>query len=188
MTQRRRKDKGLAKRESATPPTTSSYSAIRRHYDDSSFMSTSSAGSGSGSDIYPHSGHHGLDDMTPSPSPPASSMSFVHYSPGADSRQPYSSNSSTFYSVPSPLSNPPVLHPQHGNQLPRLDHIPSYTDRVSPMHSSGSPISHSPLTSTVPPASFERERNRDRELRELPPTPVSAEPRHSSRRSILTQQ
>jgi hypothetical protein len=188
LTQRRRKDKGLAlvKRESATPPVSSSapsYSALRRHYNDGSFMSTSPTGSVSGNEIYPPSGHPGLDSLTPSPSPPASSVNFVHYAPHSqsqhgDARQTYPNASSSFYSVPSPLSNPPVLQSQHGNHssIPRLDHISTYSDRHSP--------THSPLTSTVPPASYERERNRDREL---PPTPVSASPRHP-RRSILSQQ
>lgn len=228
QTQRRRKDKGLAKRESATPPTSASpsYSSMRRSYGDGPFVSTPSAGSASGSDIYTHSGHPGLDRIggTPSPSPPASSahhhsthhinsnsnsisapnsnMNFVHYAPGGPndrSGQPsYSSNNnSNFYSVPSPLSsNPPVLHSSqggghgnhhgHGHQLPPLGQITSYAGRLSPMLSSASPIGHSPLTSTLPPASFERERDRD-SMRDLPPTPVSAEPRHP-RRSILAQQ
>ncbi|RDB25524.1 hypothetical protein Hypma_006509 [Hypsizygus marmoreus] len=191
QTQRRRKDKGITKRESATPPKSGSpsYSAMRRSYGDSSFSST---GSNSGSEIYQHPGHHVLDDkMTPSPSPPASGMNFVHYSPNDGPSRPSSYPSATgpFYSVPSPLSNPPVqleptAPPPHGNtQLPPLGQISSYADRIAPMHSSGSPISHSPLT-TMPPASFERERDRDREL---PPAPLSVEPRHA-RRSILTQQ
>ncbi|KAJ6531739.1 hypothetical protein B0H19DRAFT_1214104 [Mycena capillaripes] len=159
--QRKRKEKGVVVKRgtSGTPPTsatssTPSYSAIRRNYDDSSF---SSAGSGSGSDAYPR-----LDESTPSPSPPASNMNFVHYSPGDNNHSHYNApGSNSFYSVPSPLSNPP-----------------SYSNHASPMHS---PAAHSPLTSIAP--SFERER--EREL--LPPTPLSAEPRHV-RRSILTQQ
>ncbi|KAJ7274468.1 hypothetical protein B0H12DRAFT_400156 [Mycena haematopus] len=162
--QRKRKEKGavVKRAESATPPTSAtssvgSYSAIRRNYDESSFSST---GSGSGSDAYPR-----LEDSTPSPSPPASSMNFVHYSPG-DNRSHYQAPSNnSFYSVPSPLSNPPVQPPASQ----------SYPDRASPTHS---PAAHSPLTSTAP--SFERER--EREL--LPPTPLSVGPR----RSILTQQ
>ncbi|KAJ6619698.1 hypothetical protein B0H10DRAFT_2024503 [Mycena sp. CBHHK59/15] len=170
QSQRKRKEKGGAGKRaaSATPPTSAtssntSYSAIRRNYDDSSFSST---GSGSGSDVYPR-----LDDQTPSPSPPASNMSFVHYSPGDNHPHYPASGAGPFYSVPSPLSNPPV-QPQSSQH--------SYPERVSPMHS-GSPTAHSPLTSTAP--SYERER--EREL--LPPTPISAEPRHA-RRSILTQQ
>ncbi|KAJ6505958.1 hypothetical protein DFH09DRAFT_1200725 [Mycena vulgaris] len=164
--QRKRKEKGvIAKRgTSATPPSatssTGSYSAIRRNYDDSSF----SSGSG-GSDAYPR-----LDDSTPSPSPPASNMNFVHYSP-SDSHPHYpASGATSFYSVPSPLSNPPVQPPASGQQSSQ-----SYSDRPSP-------AAHSPLTSTTP-SSFERERE-SRDL--LPPTPISAEPRHM-RRSILQQ-
>ncbi|KAJ7104205.1 hypothetical protein B0H15DRAFT_942207 [Mycena belliarum] len=158
--QRKRKEKGAVVKRgaSATPPSSSgSYSAIRRNYDDGSF---SSAGSGSGgSDVYPRL------DSTPSPSPPASNMNFVHYSP-SDTHPHYpASGSASFYSVPSPLSNPPVQ--SSGNQ--------SYTDQASPMHS---PAAHSPLTAP----SFERERERDL----LPPPPISAEPRHM-RRSILQQ-
>ncbi|KAJ7637718.1 hypothetical protein DFH06DRAFT_1219050 [Mycena polygramma] len=166
--QRKRKEKGAAAKRgtSATPPSatssTASYSAIRRNYDDSSF---SSAGSGSGgSDAYPR-----LEDSTPSPSPPASNMNFVHYSPGDNHSQYQAPSSNPFYSVPSPLSNPPVQL-SSGNQ--------SYSSHASPMHS---PAAHSPLTSIAP--SFERERERDL----LPPTSLSAEPRHV-RRSILTQQ
>ncbi|KAJ7127041.1 hypothetical protein C8R44DRAFT_780252 [Mycena epipterygia] len=165
QSQRKRKEKGVVVKRgtSATPPTsatssTASYSAIRRNYDDS----FSSAGSGSGgSDAYPR-----LEDSTPSPSPPASNMNFVHYSPGDSHSHYQTSGSNSFYSVPSPLSNPPV-QPQSGSQQ-------SYQDRASP-------AAHSPLTSIAP--SFERERERDL----LPPTPISAEPRHA-RRSILTQQ
>ncbi|TFK40313.1 hypothetical protein BDQ12DRAFT_628218 [Crucibulum laeve] len=171
--QRKRKDKGLAKRESATPPTSasSSFSAIRRSFGEGSF-STSSTGSASGSDIYPHSGHV-LEHMTPSPSPPASNMNFVHYSPtSGDNRPPYST-ATNFYSVPSPLSNPPVLHPQVSTQLPPLGHI--YADRLSP---------GLPSASSHPQASFERERDRDHDI---PSTPLSAEPRHP-RRPVMTQQ
>ncbi|KAF8992845.1 hypothetical protein BDQ17DRAFT_1392769 [Cyathus striatus] len=188
--QRRRKDKGITKRESATPPTSASpsYSAVRRSYGESSF-STSSAGSASGSDIYSHSGHPILDNSTPSPSPPASNMNFVHYTPAGDNRPPYSSSTSTFYSAPSPLSNSTLLQEQQAptTQLPPLGQISAYVDRVPSMVQSASPISHSPLTSTFPAASFERERERDRDPRELPSTPLTAEPRHS-RRSILSQQ
>ena len=195
--QRRRKEK-ISKRDSPIPPTSSSvYSAIRRNYPDSSF-STSSAGSASGSDIYPHSGHHMLDNVTPSPSPPAPNMNFVHYAPGGpDSRPSYSGpQSGGFYNVPSPLSNPAVLHPPHdqqqqqslnGNQLPPLGQLSSYADRLSPPMTLSTPsISHSSLTTTLPASSYEREKERERDPRE-PPTPLSAQPR-LSRKSILAQQ
>ena len=189
---RRRKEKG-SKRNSPIPPTsTSVYSAIRRNCPESSF-STSSAGSASGSDIYPHSSHHILGNMTPSPSPPAA-MNFVHYAPsGPTSRPSYSGpQASGFYNFPSPLSNPSVLRPHdqqpqqslNGNQLPPLGQLSSYADRLSPSVTLSSPTSHSSLTTTLPVSSYERERERD--PRE-PPTPVSAQPR-ASRRSILTQQ
>jgi hypothetical protein len=172
------------KRESATPPTSvsPSYSAMRRSYGDTSFVSTSSAGSNSGSEIYSQTGHHMLSEMTPSPSPPASTMNFVHYSPG-DGRQSYSNTSGSFYNS-SPLSNPPVLRPeeqqQHNNQLPPVGQITSYAD--ARMHANGSPISRSPLA-TATPASFERDRDRDRQA------PASVESRHAhSRKPILTQQ
>jgi len=142
-----------------------------------------------------------LDSVTPSPSPPASNMSFVHYAPsGSDNRPPYSGPAgNNFYSAPSPLSNTHVLHPpqqqpppssQHlnANQLPPLGQLSSYADRLSPILPSGSPISHSSMTSTLPAASYERERERGREYRELPPTPIPAEPRIASRRSIMSHQ
>lgn len=165
---------------------------MRRRIGEESF-STSSAGSPSGSDVYPQPGHQALTALTPSPSPPASNMNFVHYSPGSNSRQQYSSATSNFYSVPSPLSNPPVLniphetghptHEQHGTQLPPLGQISSYASRMSPMLPAASSITHSPLTSTLPLASYERERDKDREH---PPTPVSTQSRQP--RSILTHQ
>ncbi|KAK2462978.1 hypothetical protein APHAL10511_005030 [Amanita phalloides] len=194
-TQRKRKEKTQVKAESTTPPNASpSYPAMRRRIGEE--FSTSPAGSPSGSEIYPNSGHPVLGTLTPSPSPPASSVNFIHYSPGTTSRPQYSTATSSFYSVPSPLSNSSVLntpheiapstHEQRGNQLPPLGQISSYASRMSPMLSVASSITHSPLTSTLPPASYERERDRDRD-RELPPTPVSAEPRQS-RRSVLTHQ
>lgn len=176
---------------------------MRRNYADSSF-SASSAGSASGSDVYPHNGHRALGSITPSPSPPATTMSFVHYAPGGtDNRQSYSNSGSNFYSVPSPLSNTHVLHPppqqqslaqqqQHINttQLPPLGQLSLYAGRQSPMMPSASGISHSSLASSISPASYERERDpRDRDFREsLPLTPLSADGRLNNRRSILTQQ
>ncbi|KDQ24660.1 hypothetical protein PLEOSDRAFT_1113890 [Pleurotus ostreatus PC15] len=131
-------------------------------------------GGGSANELYhPHaqSHHHQpysnprggsrYEDGTPSPSPPASSVNFVHYQsgPGAPGpgggggsptaptgpEPPHPGRSSGggggFYSVPSPLSNPPVSASQSAStghhQLPRLD----YVDRLSPMLGGGeSPI------------------------------------------------
>ncbi|KAF8199577.1 hypothetical protein BJ912DRAFT_1129641 [Pholiota molesta] len=203
---RRNKEKATsAKRESVEPPP---FPASRRDYAESSF-SASSTGSASGSDIYPHSSHRALDhDIKPSPSPPlaASNMNFVHYAPGGtNGRQAYPNAGNNFYSMPSPLSASHVLHPppqqhqhqqplsqhqhqQHMNttQLPPLDQLSSYAGRSPMMPSS---VSHSVLASTVAPASYERERDaRERDFRELPPTPLSADGRIGNRRSILTQQ
>lgn len=102
-----------------------------------------------------------------SPSPPSttSNMSFVHYSPGPSSS---GAGPSSFYSAPSPLAtNPPVRLDEHA-QHPHPHHH-HHVARVQ---------------------SFERDAGREL----LPPTPVSAEPRHQQpqlqqgRRSILTQQ
>ncbi|KAM6504195.1 hypothetical protein JOM56_001138 [Amanita muscaria] len=188
--QRRRKEKTQGKAGPSTPPNPSSaYSTIRRRIGEEPF-STPSAGSPSGSETYSPSGHAILSALTPSPSPPSNNVNFVHYSPGTGGRQSYS-NTSPFYSVPSPLSNPPVLNTphetghltpgQHVTQLPPLGQISAYASRMSPMLPATSSITHSPLTSTLPPASYERERDRDRDL---PPTPVSAEPRQH-RRSVM---
>jgi len=185
--QRRRKEKPLiiAKRESPSPTNgLPPYPVIRRSYPDSSF-STSSAGSPSGSDIYSHSGHHLLDNITPSPSPPAPNVNFVHYAPGGvESRGTGYSGSTNFYSGPSPLANQaPVISSQESSapsqpppphHLPPLGQLAQYADRMSPIGLNSS--------ATMAPASYERERD----LRELPPTPLSAEPRHN-RRLIPTQ-
>ena len=115
----------------------------------------------SGSDVYPQPGHHILSTLTPSPSVAASNMNLVHYSPGSNSRQQCSAASSSFYSVPSPLYNPPVLniphktghptHEQHGTQLPPLGQISSYASRMSPMLTSHlpNPTWHRCLTSAL---------------------------------------
>ncbi|KAL0954809.1 hypothetical protein HGRIS_003755 [Hohenbuehelia grisea] len=226
------------KSASASP----SYATLRRAYDDGVFSAASPAGSASGSDIYvppggpshhhPHntlSDHQHQHQSTASPSPPSSAVNFVHYSPdggpghghspnsaqgpgGHGQRSPYATSPASFYSAPSPLSHPPVLHspvppsPQHaphslsssisntrvdhhhggaygGEQLPRLERgLHMDRDRVGG-HENGSPLPPSPrLGATLAPASFER----DRQL-PLPPTPLTAEPR-PARRSILTQQ
>ena len=197
-TQRRRKDKSLAaiiaKRDSATPPVSvassgspsysggggggggSSSSRRGAGYDGASY---SSGGEGYGQ----HASNHGLDTLTPSPSPPSSSVNFVHYSPQAqghgapDGHQAY----------------PPSAGGASGGgsggaagagssfSVPAQDGGGYRSEQVSPMLSAAG----SPLTSTVAPASFERERDREREL---PPTPVSAEPRHHPRRTLLANQ
>jgi hypothetical protein len=178
---RKRKDKGLSvttKRESATPsPINGSYSGSRRNGHDEISLS----GSASGSEVHSHSGHAAMEGVTPSPSPPASNTSFVHYAHpnGAHQRNsqihPSSSypNTNSFYSVPSPLSNSNV-------------HQSSHSNHNSPMSAMRMDSSYPRVpTSTSAPASYERERD---EERELPPTPVSPESRLSSARSILMLQ
>jgi hypothetical protein len=182
---RKRKDKGLTvttKRESATPsPINGSYSATRRNGHDEISLS---GGSASGSEVHSHSGHAAMEGVTPSPSPPASNASFVHYAHpnGAHQRNsqlqstdPCSSypNTTSFYSVPSPLSNSNLHQSPHSNHNSQMSAI--RMDSSYPRMS----------TSTSTPASYERERDKEREL---PPTPTSAESRLSSARSILMLQ
>ncbi|KAH9959602.1 hypothetical protein BC827DRAFT_493301 [Russula dissimulans] len=169
-TQRRRKDKvmALAKRESpsgaSVPPIPVPYSNLRRGSYDDTFLS-SSAGSTSGNEAYCQQqqlhGPSNFDNLTPSPSPPAGSISYSHYNPSsqstrqADSRGHYAVQQGSLY--PSPLSHP--FHPQGQNHAPSsLPSLPLVLNRASPILSSTS--SDSALSSAVP-ASFERERHRD---------------------------
>ena len=174
-TQRRRKDKvvmALAKHDSppgasaSAPPIPVPYSNLRRgSYDDT--LLSSSAGSASGSEAYSQQqslhGTSNFDNLTPSPSPPAGSVPFPHYSTQsqstrqADSRGHYAVQSGSLY--PSPLSHPPLqsqgLNHTTSSSLPPL---PLVLNRASPILSSAS--SDSALSSAVP-ASFERDRHRE---------------------------
>lgn len=190
---RKRKDKGLAvttKRGSAPPsPLNGPSSSSRRSgYDGESL----SGGSASGSEVY---SQPAAMDVSPSPSPPASSTSFVHYAHpngahqrhsqtlSSDTHSPYPSNTNSFYSAPSPLSNPNVQqsspHGNHNSSQMSAIRMDSSYPRVS-----SSSASTSPLTSTIAPASYERGGEKSREL----PTPVSPESRLSSARSMLMLQ
>lgn len=179
---RKRKDKGLSvttKRESATPsPINGSYSTSRRNGHDEISLS---GGSASGSEVHSHAT---MEGVTPSPSPPASNTSFVHYAHpnGAHQRNsqihptdPRSSypNTNSFYSVPSPLSNANVHQSSHSNHNSQMSAI--RMDSSYPRMS----------TSTSTPASYERERDKEREH---PPVSVPSESRLSSARSILMLQ
>ncbi|KAI0001494.1 hypothetical protein BJV74DRAFT_819002 [Russula compacta] len=173
--QRRRKDKvmALTKQESpsgastSVPPISVPYhNNLRRGSYDDTFLS-SSAGSASGNEAYsqhqqPLHGPSNFDNLTPSPSPPAGSVPFSHYTPQsqstrqADSRGHYAIQPGSLY--PSPLSHPP-LQSQGLNHTPSpLPPLPLVLNRASPILSSTS--SDSALSSAVP-ASFERERRRD---------------------------
>lgn len=207
--QRRRKEKGSGtlKRDISTTQISVPYSyELRRSYDDNSFTTAPIASSGGS--VYSHGSSHMLESVTPSPSPPGSNVSFMHYSANGDSRAPSSYGSSpTFYSAPSELSNasPTACHdhaPQQFTQLPPLGHISAYADRLSPMLPSASPMAYA---STAPAPSFERDRDRDgclksagskewlrnsaeagRDYHDMPPTPLSAEPR--MKRTLLSHQ
>jgi hypothetical protein len=171
-TQRRRKDKVMALTKHESPPGASAppipvpYSNLRRgSYDDT--VLSSSTGSASGSEAYSQQqslhGTSNFDNLTPSPSPPAGSVPFPHYSTQsqstrqADSRGHYAVQSGSLY--PSPLSHPPLqsqgLNHTTSSSLPPL---PLVLNRASPILSSAS--SDSVLGSVVP-ASFERERHRE---------------------------
>lgn len=103
-------------------------------------------------------------------------------------RQQYSSSTPSYY--PSPLSNTGVQHGSHGNgghghTLSRIESLPQLVNRMSPLLSSAS--SSSPGSGHA--ASYERERDRDRDSITLPPTPLSADPRHgpASKMTFVTQ-
>ena len=143
------------------------------------------SGSASGSEVHSHSGHATMEGVTPSPSPPASNTSFVHYAHpngahqrnsqlhSTDPRTSYP-NTNSFYSVASPLSNSNVHQSSHNN----------HNSQMSAMRMDSS-YPRMP-TSTSAPASYERERDEEREM--PPNTPVSPESRLSSARSILMLQ
>ncbi|KAH7930191.1 hypothetical protein BV22DRAFT_1028706 [Leucogyrophana mollusca] len=180
--QRRKKDKvsTTAKEEptvAPTPPIPVPTHAIRRggYEGGASFTSTSSAGSGSGSEAYSHHSASGVEDLKPSPSSSTSGLNFVHYSvppppPPAghfshgrsDNRSQYMHPSGPFYPTSSPLSNFPQPRAQRSH-----DESSGPGSRLGSYHQypgSSSSVSHSPLTSTMAPASFEREKMEDRDL------------------------
>lgn len=148
----------------SVPPIPVPYNNLRRGSYDDTFL-PSSAGSASGNETYSQPSLHGpsnFDNLTPSPSPPTSSVPFPHYNPQSqnarqtDSRGHYTVQSGSLY--PSPLSHPP-LQSQGLNHTPSsLPPLPLVLNRASPILSSTS--SDSALSSAVP-ASFERERHRE---------------------------
>ena len=183
-------------------PVSAPYAPLRRSslYDDHSFVSGSSAGSPSGSELYPPPPGHGFNGMTPSPSPPSGNMSY-QYPPqppplGHSQNDHRSHYGGTFYSVPPPPPLPPsalqhLSHNNHGSGPPRLEPIVPYPSRVSPLVSPSSPTSDSPLSGNgaLSAASFERDRHDDKDRdRGFPATPVSADTRHlSGKASFLSQ-
>ncbi|KAH6908996.1 hypothetical protein BKA70DRAFT_1561909 [Coprinopsis sp. MPI-PUGE-AT-0042] len=177
--QRRRKEKPLPKKDSELSPISvpsTAYPQARRSSTDVPFPGSH------GSDYF-SSGPHSLDKMTPSPSPPTPTMSFVHYSPN-DTRPSYG-HSTSYYPAPSPLSHPPygahadsaLPHSTQANatQLPPLGQLSAYAGRLSPLASSPTP---GPQASPVSAMSMSMpSRDRARDYYDLPPTPLSAEPR-----------
>lgn len=170
----RKSSGGIVKRDASNPygPTSPTYGGLRRIcVPDSSFNSTS--------DIY--------SQATPSPSPPGSHLNFMHYT---DSRTPYTSASSANYypaSTNSTASHPndphlPSLTSSH-QSLPHLPPISQYGERLQAAPAS-SPLTLSSIAATMPAASYERDRDRDREYRDL--SQVSSESR--LKRAVMSQQ
>ena len=188
QSQRRRKTSTTAKQTllSTTSPY-SSHGSVRRLYDHGSY--SSSAGPPPPVDVYSHTNGSMGPDMTPSPSPPGTTMSFMPY---PEARPTYTESGSYYTTSPSTLSSSAMSHTNEASHMQsghppiactQLPPISTYVDRLVP---SGSPLAHHPsFASTLPPASYERDRERDREYRSALPTPLSAEPR--MKREILSQ-
>ncbi|EMD34132.1 hypothetical protein CERSUDRAFT_117628 [Gelatoporia subvermispora B] len=198
--QRRRKDRAMTtttalplKPEHSVPPSpiSSSYPGYRRGalYEENFMPGNGSAGG----DIYRHHGNHpGLGGLTPSPSPPIGgnmqygpySLHSVHSHQNQQADARYHHGSHTFYSVPPPPPNAAMHHmPNNGHSGPashRLEPIIPVSSRFSPLLSPVSPSSESPVSTSLSAASFEREKQREKDgdrIPPLPPTPVSADPR-----------
>ncbi|KAG6895336.1 hypothetical protein C0992_001758 [Termitomyces sp. T32_za158] len=197
--QRRRKDKsltsgGITKREASSTPPYLPVPGTSSSAPPSSSMpmrlpsgaAALSASVGASGEMYTHGP---LDEtkaglrLTPSPSPP---MGFVHYAPGAPAHPHHHPHQ--FYSVPSPLSH---TIPLRDEPSPTAGAEQQQDAAAAAAGVNGAAVpayvasARSPLT-TMPPASFERdrgdrERERERE-RELPP-PLALQGRR-----ILAQQ
>ncbi|KIJ67065.1 hypothetical protein HYDPIDRAFT_109065 [Hydnomerulius pinastri MD-312] len=188
-TQRRKKEKTTAfgAREDPSPaqssPIAIAGSATRGSaYEGGSFASTSSVGSASGSEIY---SQHSPLAPEPSPSPPSSALSFVHYShpppPPPHSLQTRIDGhmqfhpSSPFHPTPSPLANSSVHRAFRGQDE---SSVPS--SRLAPYpyvsSSASASVSLPPANSLAPLSSFERERAP--EDRQMPPPFTSSEKKY----------
>ncbi|KAF5342658.1 hypothetical protein D9611_001541 [Ephemerocybe angulata] len=201
---RPRKTSGVTKREPSTPhvPTSPIYGVRKLYAPDGKGYSpekyyaldhkpyaidTKPFGSDASFTTSTNGGYSQVQSMTPSPSPPGTgtNMNFMHYT---DSRAPYASSTSFYPTSGHPSSNishsashpPPPLSSgqQPSTQLPPIS---SYVDRLMP---SSSPVNLSPFSATMAPSSYERDRERDREYRDL--APLSAEPR--MKRTLMSQQ
>ncbi|KAH9850255.1 hypothetical protein C2E23DRAFT_735327 [Lenzites betulinus] len=184
--QRRRKDRAMstlsvkAEPSPSASPVSASYPGLRRgsYFEDSAFLSTSSAGSGSGNDSFSH--NPPFDALaTPSPSPPSGGMHYpgqpVNYNQPmqAERQQNYAGHAGQFYSLPPPPQGmhqqpPPGMHHVpggahgHGHGPSRLDTIVGpFPSRLSPLMSPSSPVGTVPMS-----ASYEREKHHEREHHE----------------------
>ncbi|TBU63084.1 hypothetical protein BD310DRAFT_945502 [Dichomitus squalens] len=204
--QRRRKDRAMSTLSTSTKPDPSpsaspvsaSYPSMRRgsFFEEGSFLSTSSAGSGSGNDSFSHGPP--FDGMTPSPSPPSGGMHYVpghsmgyNPSPMPVDRHGFGGhpNPNQYYSLPPPQSGfpqQPAAHhlPSNGHHpLPpaRLEPVMPYSNRLSPLMSPASPVSNSPLSAGLSAASYERDKRYEREADHFAMGQPPLGPEHSYR-------
>ncbi|KAI0768048.1 hypothetical protein BD413DRAFT_566287 [Trametes elegans] len=181
--QRRRKDRAMStlsvkpEPSPSASPVSASYPGMRRgsYFEEGSFLSTSSAGSGSGNDSFSHgTAFEGMS--TPSPSPPSGGMHYVsgqsvNYNPPlqAERQQNYAGHTGQFYAMPpssQAMQQPGMQHVGVNGHSSvsgsRMDPIMPFPNRlVSP----SSPASNSPLSAGLS-ASYEREKRHDRESQE----------------------
>lgn len=161
------------------------------YFEDASFLSTSSAGSGPGNDVFTHapSGYDG----TPSPPPPSAGMHYAQNQPvgysqsmASEARSGYGGHPAPnqFYLPPHHHGLAPSAHPVpsngHGHDIQpaRLDTINALRHRPPPMLSPSSPVSNSPLSAGLPgAASYERDKRyeRDADHLYLAQTPLGTE-------------
>ncbi|KAH9945242.1 uncharacterized protein BXZ73DRAFT_38854 [Epithele typhae] len=190
--QRRRKDRAMSTLSSKADPSPSaspvsaSYPGMRRgsFFEEGSFLSTSSAGSGSGNDSFSHAPSFEGSGMTPSPSPPSAGLHYaqnqsVNY-PSSMATDPRAGSygghpsANQYYHLPGPPSHhlaqsaphPHVsAHGHSGHHMPpaRLDTLMSFHHRLSPMVSPSSPASNSPLSAGLTAASYERDKRHERD-------------------------
>lgn len=189
QSQRRRKTSTVTSAKQSLLSTSTPYSGHARRLHDTASYATASAGPTPSADVYSHATANMPDTISPSPSPPGSNMSFMPYS---DSRGGYADSASFYTTSPSTLSSSTMSHttetplptPVSSSHQPitQLPPISTYVDRLVP---SISPHTHTSFIATYPPASYERDRERDRDYRSLLPTPLSAESR--MKREILSQ-
>lgn len=163
-------------------PVSASYPTMRRgsYFEEGSFLSTSSAGSGSGNDSFSHGAS--FEGMTPSPSPPSGGLHYVpgqsvNYNPHmpGQGRPGFGGHPNDYYSLPpaphaSGLAQSGVQHVSpNGHPLPpsRLDPIVPFPSRLPHLDSPSSPVANSPLSAGLSAASYEREKRHQREADQL---------------------